>query len=156
MPWRCVGMLIFREILTGVGTCICDEGFIWISWKNYIGVFYVDMSTMFELQNYLLLVRKCKGYILAFLGVVYIFFWNSWKEMLCVFWNNCVNSGMPVIVDILMFNFCRPLPFVFIPLIAIRKWNDVWKQIIRYHCVVSFLGSTHPFLFSERNLLNTL
>lgn len=43
-------MLISREILTGVGTCFCDERFIRISWRNYIGVIYVYMSTMFELQ----------------------------------------------------------------------------------------------------------
>lgn len=76
-------MLISREILTGVGTCFCDERFIRISWRNYIGVIYVYMSTMFELQNYLLKVRKCKGYILAFLGVVYIFF-GILRQKCCV------------------------------------------------------------------------
>lgn len=79
-------------------------------------------------------------------GRIYIFLEFLERNAVC----------LPVIVDILMFNFCRPLPFVFIPLIAIRKWNNMWKQIISYHCVVSFLERTHPFLFSERNLLNTL
>lgn len=66
--------------------------------------------------------------------------------MLCVSWNNFVKSGERVIVDILMFNFCSLYPFVLIPLIAIRKWNNMWERNISYHCIhFFFLGSTRPF-----------
>lgn len=138
-----------------------ERVFVMKGLSEYRGGIILALSTSTCLQcsnykYYLLKVRKCKGYILAFLGVVYIYIFGILRKKCCVSFEITVNSGMPVIIDILMFIFCRPLPFVFIPLIAIRKWNNMWKQIISYHCVVSFLGRTHPFLFSERNLLNTL
>lgn len=73
--------------------------------------------------------------------------------MLCVSWNNFVNSEERVIVDILIFNFCSLYIFVLIPLIAIRKWNNMWERNISYHCIDFFPRKyTSISSFSEKKL----
>lgn len=56
-----------------------DRVFVMKGLSEYRGGIILALSTSTCLQcsnykYYLLKVRKCKGYILAFLGVVYIFF----------------------------------------------------------------------------------